>query len=763
MNRRLVALILLGVLIVAGLLTCGYFGLKIARHVRLRRAVMTVYENKEYALAEPLLFQYVQKNQGDEAGFVALANIYHDFGNAEMEAQMWQTAATLNPQNPEYREKMLNSMVKAANYALMHGVLGRKARADEQFTDRELYLYVISSYRSGYPKDGENAYNKCVKRDPEAFHRNELGRMAEFIAVYETLSDSERDTFLIGAMQSDDPGIRFEAVYTDLRRLEQRDGDDPGNDEEFERLLKQATEANYFAGTALLADFYFSRFRFAEVIEVLGPYLKTIDDINLYLLYAESCAFTGNLKEIGNLEKKLRQKPGFLPFMADYCEILIAYLENDEDKLASVFRKNGKRVDSPLSRFIRLRVAMANGSFNEILSVTQDIFSNPPFHDLHDRALIICMDYVSNEMKKTENRKDPSQMAVLAKVLSGYLHENRLLTEIIFMDQYKRGMLTEIDLMAALEHFPDDLQFQLITAEYLVFHEKAEQALPIIEQVLDSEQTADQPSDHGIQLLLMLALDQLGRHDEATAVFRKLLEQSEFDMAFLAPYFQFCVSNKRIADLESLADRPDEAKDGQKKHFSGFFRAAALLLTEDESKRNEALDLLASTPTDAPDFTFYAANNLYRYGRLDEAEAKYRAILKTYRTPSLPYVNLSDIYLAKGDKQKALEVAETAFDLEKESMLPAFVYAKRLSEAERFEEAVTVLNFPRHAVNYRKDIVYLWCECMHHVIEKSIANRKLLQAEEQCKHLLIVAPDDGFGKDHLEKVRKMLLPKHGEE
>ena len=89
-------------------------------------------------------------------------------------------------------------------------------------------------------------------------------------------------------------------------------------------------------------------------------------------------------------------------------------------------------------------------------------------------------------------------------------------------------------------------------------------------------------------------------------------------------------------------------------------------------------------------------------------------------------------------------------------MLPAFIYATRLSEAKRYEEAVGILNFPHHAVNYRKDIVELWGDCMHHVIENSIAGERYMQAEEQCKHLLTIAPDDEFGKENLEKVQKLI-------
>ena len=70
-----------------------------------------------------------------------------------------------------------------------------------------------------------------------------------------------------------------------------------------------------------------------------------------------------------------------------------------------------------------------------------------------------------------------------------------------------------------------------------------------------------------------------------------------------------------------------------------------------------------------------------------------------------------------------------------------------------------VLRFPRHAVTYRKDIVELWADCMRHVIEKSIAEQRYHQAEEQCRHLLAIDPDDEFGKEKLEKVREFLHPK----
>ena len=748
--RKLIAIIVLGVILLVSLLAIGYFGAKTLYRSHQRRVAMDAYDKGDYGKAERLLRQYVAKDPNAEAEFVALANIYHEFGNTGMEAQMWQTASSLNPLNEEYREKMLTSAILSADYSLLHGILGRKARIDERLADRELYLYVISSYRSGYSKDGDEAYKKAVEADPGAFQKNELGRMAEFMFNYSSLSDGERQDYLRTAMQSEDPVIRFEALYTTIRRAAAQQNDEA----DYEGLLKQAVETNYFVGIQLLADFYFSKYRFEDVCSVLEPYLKMIDDLNFYLLYAESCVFTGRLDELKALKEKLRRKTGYLPFLADYCEILIAYMEDDEEKLAAAVRKSGKLIDSPLSRFMRLRVAMLNQSFNEILTITQDIFSNPPFHDLSNRALLVCLDYLSGEMRKPENQKDPSQMAELAKTLSGYLQGNRLLTEIILMDQYKKDLLKEEDLMAALNSFPDDFLIHRIAAEYFIFNNKAEQALSIIERTLSAAEDAGQEPDRRIMFLHMLALEQLGHYDEASVIFRKLVELSEFDLDLLSEYFHFCRINNRANDLRSMADKLDTVKDGKLEQLGKIFRAAAMLAEEDKSKEKEALDILTSTSTDNPEFTFYAANRLSEADMLDEAETKYNAILKTYKTPVLILVNLSELYHARGDETKAMQNAKEAYDMEKRSTLPGFVYAKRLSEAGRYEEAVEALRFPRHAVtNYREDVVELWTDCMKHVIEKSIADRRFLQAEEQCKHLLLIVPDDEFGKQNLEKVR----------
>ena len=760
MTRKRIALLILGLILVACLLACGYFGAKTVRRSHQRRVAMAAYEKKDYAEAERLLLCYLRKDPNSEPEIVALANIYHEFGNIGAEAQMWQMASALNPLNGEYRRNMQDAAVKSANYSLLYTVLGRKINLNEKLDDAELYLYVISACRSGHAKEGKAFYKKQTDADQEAFHKSDLGRFAEFLAVADTMSTGEQQTCLNEAVTSDDPVVRYEALYSDLlQRVILSAANDGADGEEIEKCLKQLKEVNYFAGTPILAIYLFSRCRFDDVFSEAEPYLERIDNFNLYLLYAEACVLTDKTDKLVALEKKTREKSGVMSIIADYCNVLLAHMENDEKKLVEGIRKTPKTISSPVSRFIRLRAAMSQGGHNEILAAANDLFSDTPFYDLFDRASILCEVYLAEQMLKPENQADPSKMADLARILSGYQKDNKLFSNIILADQFQKGLAKEADLLAALQQYPDDPLLLRITTEYMVRNNKPEQALPLIEQILNRESEEESEPSPRILFLKMVALDQTGKNDDAAEIFKSLVDRSEFEVSFLAEYFRFCTEYERINDLNAMADRLETVQEGKLKQFGVFFRAAAMILASDETKRDEALEMLAASTNDDPSFAFYAANELGKADRLDEAEKKYLAIRDTYPIPLLVYANLSELYRTKGETEKAFEAAKKGFELGQSSWLSPFIYARRLSEAGHYEEAVEIINLPRRTGNYRAEVIDLWTMCMRKVIEKSIADQKYMQAEDQCKHLLIIAPDDAFAQENLGKVQEILFPK----
>ncbi|MDD6336843.1 MAG: hypothetical protein PUC15_00460 [Lentisphaeria bacterium] len=769
MTRKKLAIIVLGLILLVSLLACGYFGFKTFRRSHQRRVAMATYEKKDYVLAERLLLAYVSQDQNSEPEFVALANIYHEFGNYGMEAQMWQRAAALNPLNGEYQRNMLDAAVKSASYYLLYSALGRRVQQGETLDDRDLLLYLFSCYRTGHLKDAESVgkqYHLDSDSEPELFRKSDLGRLVGQLAKeqQDKTPDAESLDRLKELAQSDDPLVRYEALYFIL--LQMSDAEDegtPADDEEIESFIRRLVDANYYAGTPVLADFFYSRSRFADVMAVSEPYLKKIDDLNMYLLYLESCVFENQLEPLREMTGKLHGRPGSMPFLGDYGEILASYLEQDSVKLRENVRKYGKLITSPLSRYIRLQTVIDSGaSFSEVRTAANDFFSVKPSQTLLEKAVPACLKYMEEQMARSGNQ-DVSQMAELAQIVAGCAEKNEFLSTIILIDQYKRGLAKEADLLAALKDFPGSLILRRVAAEYLILNNKAERAMPLIEDVLKA---SGDKTDRGIQFLHLLALEQLKQYDEAGKVFLSLVEQSLFDTNLLYQYFDFCTRYHDVPALNSMADKLETVQDGKLEHYAKFFRAAAIYEqgrdaasdTVDGDALKTSLTILKDAPTGDANFTFYAANQLSRHDWLDDAETKYKAILKTNRDPSLIFVNLSELYQAKGEQAKALEAAKEAYSIEKQSMLPAFVYAKRLSEAERYEEAVAVLNFPRRAVNYCEDVVELWAECMKKTIEKNIADHKYTQAEENCKHLLVIVPEDAFGQEKLDEVRKLMHP-----
>ena len=112
--------------------------------------------------------------------------------------------------------------------------------------------------------------------------------------------------------------------------------------------------------------------------------------------------------------------------------------------------------------------------------------------------------------------------------------------------------------------------------------------------------------------------------------------------------------------------------------------------------------------------------------------------------------------MAKGKKDEALSYAKQAWETNHDDGIAQFVYAKMLAENGQYQDAEKILKIPNHKVELPEEVMNLWTDIMHHAIEDSIANQRYMQAEEQCKHLLIFAPDDAFAKENREKARKRI-------
>ena len=321
------------------------------------------------------------------------------------------------------------------------------------------------------------------------------------------------------------------------------------------------------------------------------------------------------------------------------------------------------------------------------------------------------------------------------------------LKRIILLDRFKRDLLSEDELLSAMNTFSGDPVLLWIAAEYYL---KRGQAGRAMDYITEYHSLKDVESNDSMVILHILALDQLGRKDEAEKEFRTLVE-SRGDGILLCLYYDFCVENRLYDSLKSLsAWIEDLPKNSPDRAALPFIRAEILLA---EGKQDQALDLFEKSPTDNPQLIFHAATRLAEVGRNDVALARFLSIRDTYPDKALINLSLSALYKEKGDMKKSLECARDAWNVNQNDLQVRYIYGKRLFEAGQFADVISVLKFPQFKANFPKEMLDLWSKAMHEQIRADFDAGRYTPAMEGAKYLLIYFPDDEVGLDYVEMIQ----------
>ena len=407
-------------------------------------------------------------------------------------------------------------------------------------------------------------------------------------------------------------------------------------------------------------------------------------------------------------------------------------------------------VQTDLAKLMNLQIALNNDNEEKVVSIFESIMTDPPFFDLRDRARSAVRHYLGYKIEENPELINHPRMLKIAQLLSVPGNKDPLLMRITIADQRNRNVLTRQIIEENLATFPEDPYLLPVAAEFELFNGNPATCLEYIERfygLKDGKRTIT------LDLLHMLALELAGRVDEATKEFTDMVDHTEMNRGILYRYLRFCIDHGRGEELSKMADRLDASNAPDLKALVPFFRAEGLLLQE---KKDEALSLLETDRTDHPDFAFRAASLFLQFDRLDQALSRYLAIAGSHPRKQMVLSNIAEIYLAKGKKAEALTYAKQAWEINQDAGIGQFVYAKTLAANEQYQEAEKVLNIPNRKVTLPAEVLTLWTDIMHHAIEKSIADQRYMQAEDQCKHLLIFEPDDAFAQESLEKVRTRL-------
>ena len=720
----------------------------IGKYRNYSRAV-ALFESGDYEAAKEMFSKVLNEDPNKEHALSAMVQIYHHFGDWNNEAFFRLRLIRLNPLNDAYFRDFLDASFRARNFGSIYSQLNLKVMENPEVRPEEGALYVVAAMHTGHASNGRAFFNERKKADPDYFSGTELGRYAEILLDADKMDYDRVRTIAASLDDIKDPQVRFETISTLLAFFTKQRGREAN--EQTEKLLVQSVELNEFAGAPLLANYYFNLYRFEDTIRVCEEYFKTKMNALMPILYGESCLLSGQSELIPPFAKKMRSLRGRQSIViASYLDALYAFGEGDEPRLRESMLKTASTIRTNLSTLMRFQLAILAGSPKEILVLLEEIMNGRPFMDFQQRARDAALEY----LQKTVDLKlasDPDRLNACAEIAALIRHpddESPFLTRIIMFDWFKRNVLKPDDLQSAMEEYPGDPVLLQIASEYYLLREQPARAMECISEYNE----LDIKDKKSLAILHVLALDQLGRKEDAEKEFRDLVEQKG-DGLLLYLYFEFCVENQFVESLKSLLSWLESLpNDSANRAAMPFVRAEILLA---DGKKDQALGLFETAQSNDPQFVFHAATRLAEAGRTDAALARFLSIRDTYSDSVLVNVNLSWLYSEKGDLDKALACARTAWEENQSDLSARYVYAKCLFEKGQFAEAVSVLKFPQYKASFPNDMLELWSKAIREQIKADFATERYTPALENAKHLLLYFPEDSFAQDYIEKVQKI--------
>ncbi len=158
------------------------------------------------------------------------------------------------------------------------------------------------------PCNGKSFFRSKTLADPKYFSGSERGRLAEVTLKAELLTPKDAEKLFATLDDLKDPSVRFEVLNMRAYLLSKFEGEENGA--KIEAFLKEAAELNEFAGAPILANYYFTHYKFEEAIGVCDAFLKNKLNTVMPILFGESCILSGQPELIVPLADRIRNLEG---------------------------------------------------------------------------------------------------------------------------------------------------------------------------------------------------------------------------------------------------------------------------------------------------------------------------------------------------------------------------------------------------------------------------------------------------------------------
>ena len=717
----LIVLALIGIFMVF-----GYFAAKSSRKTGRFRDAVEAFDRKDYAKAKDLLRLVLVNDNNNERATELLAEIAEIEDRLPEELYYRSRLVRLNALNTEYARTHERVLFRLNAYASLRAAVEKITETTR--TDIQHLHFIYAEYNLGHNEAADAYWDRHVRGKGNIVNEP----LAQYIiAIFRSRNSTISDT--IGRLKKLAVGNNNDVALISMIALSQLEYG-LGNTENAETWLKAALPLNRYIALTALARFYADERKFKEASETLENYLKDFQNPDYAVMQTELYALLDQPDKIRTLHGVFQKRTERFSILACYyMNAVLAFLKEDYVAADEALSPTRNQIITQYSRLLAIYIDTRNNRSVEALSDYKDLMRLAPFLDLRDRARNALLAYVQKCL-------DEKNYAIGVLDLADYLNQEKAelpLTRFVAAGHFVNNNLTAIELNRMFANFPNDPYLLRVAAEFYYRAGDWHRSL----NMLNTMRKNNDPPTGELQLLEAVLMVRLKRYDDASSRFRDIMKSAPSDVNQRA-YWDFCILTGRKADFEVLSAVP-EAKD-----YAVPCKAEALIC---DGKIQEAMKLYADYTSESPRMLFHAASRLGTYDYIDDAIECYTAISDDYARDYV-LINLSELYAAKKDNEKAMKYAEEAYRLKPDSQDVQRCYARRLHETKqdaRIPEVFRLEATKRSIVP--SDILELWIPGMETLIRNLYDAGNKESVREKCRQLLIYSPRNAVATEFLAK------------
>ncbi|HQL87353.1 MAG: hypothetical protein GX574_00190 [Lentisphaerae bacterium] len=742
--RRLVL-----VFAILALVAClAVIGVALARNLRnasrIQEAFKLADSGTDDKLALRLLRNCVQNDPHQEEAFVKMARIYERLGEWNKAAATWQYAISLNATQSDYVNARLLALFRGQDYVALATALD-SMRQNETLTPPQAVLHALALCKTG--RLGNARELLATITDQEAL----ASSTGKLLAIYVNARSTPRKDVIAALTEctkDPEPAVAFDAMDA-LAGVAIADGD-------FEQAEKWFLEASALipeSGQIRLGNFYFLRQDFDRALPVYLEVLQRDINPDIATRVGDIYASRNDRDALQELYKKYRLGNKAILLAGYYLEALIAFLDRDDAKLADALKRLNNVYNTPVAMLMTLYSGLQQNQITEVTKALSLIQANHPGSTIQKRAMAMVMPYIA-ALAANQRLQDAAQLAIIIRDEKA---PELLLEQIVLTDKLSRGILTGNEVSAALSRFPEDLQivyiaamFALSQGDYAAARERAQASMRIDDTKVP------------MQLIYLFALEGLGAKDELATAFKQFRTKLPDDANLARAYLTHCARHQKIDELEALRKESDSKTTPDFQAIAQYAEAELAWKRQDLPAMIAALQkAIALKPVNVHDFVevdiaYRAAFLLATADVIEPAIELYETIADYYSQKPLLLVNLSELYAAHGQPEKALAAALNARQLMPTWPVASECYGIRLLESKDYARAAETLAPLLHQQERSDRVFDSWTKAMEGLIRSQFAAGQFELCLASCTALAKEKPNHPVAAEFTQKAKDKL-------